>query len=120
MGSSPVGSGVRIKAQMRDLPKRLKRVEEELRFRAWVRYTRVLESAALEELERMRQGWLPNDEPEPGGSRLDYMTRSELLKLWRESDQYWLGHNDSQMDYFLEHGHWPNQACNPECNAQPV
>ena len=62
----------RMKGRMRTLAKRLNKAEEDLRFKAWIQFQRVLEGPTLEEVERIQRRYVvPQEDPAPGASRFD-------------------------------------------------
>jgi hypothetical protein len=98
-----------------NLPKRIKRAEDELRFRMWARFKRILDCCTEQELEFFQATCSLPEEPPPGTSHFDQMDRVDLVKLWRNDEQLWLGHNQEEMAFLGVHGHWPNQACRRDC-----
>ena len=64
--------------------------------------------------------WPNRPDPLPGTSRLDKMSRKELLELWKEDDEEFAGKNQEQLDFFVRHSHWPEQSCGPDCTAAEV
>ena len=54
-------------------------------------------------------------DPLPGTSRLDRMSRKELLELWKEDQNKFVGRNEEQFEFYLRHHHWPEQGCGPDC-----
>jgi hypothetical protein len=82
---------------MATLEKRLKHLEEEINFRAWIRIQRILEDASVDELSKItaRRGFPDRPEPVPGASRLDTLDRKTLLKTWsRETPLPWMRASD--------------------------
>jgi hypothetical protein len=73
------------------LKNRVERLENELRFRAWVAFERFLEGLSKEQLEDVATHWrFPDPLPEPlplGASRLDTLSRKELVELWRDCER---------------------------------
>jgi hypothetical protein len=104
------------------IARRVKRVQREVEFQAWIRCKRILESMGEDELEYgANTGEWPNrPDPLPGTSRLDKMNRKELLELWKEDEEEFAGKNQEQLDFFVRHGHWPNQSCGTDCKAAEV
>lgn len=76
---------------MATLKNRIERLDEELRFRAWVAFNRFLEGLSREQLEDVGTHWrFPDPLPEPlplGASRLDTLSRKELVELWRDCER---------------------------------
>ena len=109
---------------MTTLKSRVERVERAYRFRAWLEAERFFESLTEEQLSTYaRDGNLPEPLPEPlpiGKSRLDGLDRQNLIKLWRENDRIYRGRSREEMLSFAIHAHWPEQACDERCDAQPV
>jgi hypothetical protein len=93
---------------------RLDRVEVELRFKSWFRFTRWLETRTDQELEdyRASDGTLPCPfpDPPPGSVRLDNLDRKALIKLWEEDQRWSEGRSSKDLGYYADHGHWPDQV----------
>jgi hypothetical protein len=104
------------------IPRRVERVQREAEFQAFIRCKRVLESMGEGELEHLdATGEWPNrPDPPPGTSRVDKMSRKELIELWKENQDRFVGRNQEQLDFFARHGHWPEQSCGPDCKAAEV
>ncbi len=103
---------------MATISSRIARITAELQFKYWIRRERIRDSFSLEELRVFSAtGRSPErPEPPPGASRFDNMTRSELLRLWKEEKQWWAGRNDQELRFYTVHGHWPEQGCRePNC-----
>lgn len=99
---------------MATIKNRIKRLEEERRFKMWVRFQRVLESFTLEQLEDLADtGTYPEPlvEPVQGTSKLDTLDRKALMKLWEEDQRRWAGRSRAELGFFAQHGHWPEEAC---------
>jgi hypothetical protein len=107
---------------------RVKRLEQEWRFRCWLRDKRFLESLTEEQLEVLTvTGRLPPEvpEPPPGTSRLDKLDRKSLIKLREEDERAWTGRSYEELDFFTHHGHWPDlstlrYAPNSSPSCQPT
>lgn len=102
---------------MADIPCRLRVAEEEIEFRFWVRFQRMLGALSIKELkEYVSTGDLPErPDPLPGESRLDRMDRKSLLNLWKEDQKHHQGRNREQLRFYALHGHWPEQGCDTNC-----
>lgn len=107
---------------MTTIESRLERLENEVRFRIWIRYQRMIEHFTLDELEAVASTgqWPDRPEPAPGMSSLDKMDRASLIKLWKEDQQKFEGRNREQMLFFAIHGHWPEQGCGTECQESEL
>jgi hypothetical protein len=100
------------------LKNRVERLEQQARFRDWLRFHRYLDGMSVEQLEFFAVfGYWPDPpplEPPKGTSRLDSMSQKELLKLF-EADQRELARfaslNETDKLFFIFHGHWPEAAC---------
>ena len=92
--------------------KRLDRIEDEVRFRAWIGAERMLESMSEEELQTLAVTgqWPDRPEPAPGTSSLDDMSRQDLIKLWKDALRRFAGRNSKEMEFYALHGHWPDQG----------
>lgn len=101
---------------------RLNKVENEVRFRIWKRFQRMIEHMSLDELEALSSHgqWPDRPEPAPGMSRLDAMDRLSLITLWKKDEQNLIGRNGKEKEYFAIHGHWPEQGCSSNCIKHPV
>jgi hypothetical protein len=99
------------------LRERIERLEEELRFRIWIREHRFFESLSSEELEAwaVRGDRPEREEPASGMSALDNMERKELQKLWKEDERKYEGRNREEKVFYILHGHWPEQGCGTNC-----
>ena len=71
---------------MNTAKRRLDRIEDEVRFRAWVSVHRMLDTMTIEELDFFvaTGRWPDRPDPAPGTHRLDAMDREGLVKLWKE------------------------------------
>lgn len=92
---------------------RLERVENEIKFRLWIRRERVFENMSPEELLHFARGGQPPNRPEPGPgeSRLDTMDRKTLLRLWKEDEDKFAGRNREELAFYARYGHFPEQPC---------
>jgi hypothetical protein len=99
------------------VPRRVERLQRELEFQAFIRCERFLENMTDEELEHLAATgeWPDRPDPLPGNSRLDRMSRKELLELWKEDRNNFVGRNQEQLAFYIRHGHWPEQGCGPDC-----
>jgi hypothetical protein len=81
------------------IPRRVKRVQREVEFEVWIRCKRILESMGEYELEHLTTTgeWPNRPDPPPGTSRLDKMSRRELLELSKEHDEEFAGKNQEQL-----------------------
>jgi hypothetical protein len=104
------------------IPRRVERLQREIEFKAWIRCRRIWESMTDDELEHgAATGELPNrPDPLPGTSRLDRMSRKELLELWKEDEEKFIGKNQEEIEFFVRHHHWPEQSCGPDCKTVEV
>jgi hypothetical protein len=95
---------------------RLRRIETEVRFRAWVSIHRMFEGMSIEELETfaVTGQWPVRPQPAPGTCSLDAMDWGSLRKLWKADRQKFEGRSRNEFDVYAIHGHWPEQTCN-EC-----
>jgi hypothetical protein len=111
---------------MASVKNRLERLEREQSFQAWLRFQRFLEGLTYEQLEAIAVDWrFPELLPEPlptGGSRLDGLARSALLKLWEDSERQTActmreiaSHTKDELRFYLHHGHWPEYICGMDC-----
>jgi hypothetical protein len=97
---------------------RLERLERENRFQEWRRRQRYFESLSVAHLETLAVlGFLPDPQPpEParGTSRLDSLSRKELVKLFEEHERWsarFASRSNEQKEFFCLHGHWPEDGC---------
>jgi len=97
---------------------RLERLERENRFREWKRRQRYFESLSEEQLETLAVlGFLPAPQPpEParGKSRLDSLSRKELVRMFEDNERWsakFASRSDDQREFFCLHGHWPEAGC---------
>ena len=99
------------------VPRRVERLQRELEFQAFIRCERFFENMTHEELERLAATgeWPNRPDPLPGTSRLDRMSRKELLELRKEDQNKFVGRNEEQFAFYFQHGHWPEQGCGPDC-----
>jgi len=102
---------------MTSIENRLKTIQREIEFRAWLTLERQLSSLSEEELQRSHtdEFWLNPPTPPPGSTRFDSMDRASLLKLFKKDRQRFMGRNRLQVAFFTDHGHWPEQACRDDC-----
>ena len=104
---------------MATLRNRVQNLEDELRFHRWVRFERWLESLTIEQLEAysMSDGILPDPfpDPPPGSTSLDKLDRTALIKLWEENQRWGAGRTSAELEFFAEHGHWPEQCHERDC-----
>src|SRR5215472_12532760 len=105
---------------MANIEARLDRIEKELQFRTWIYEERLLESLSVEELEHMNATgeWPQKPPPAPGESRLDTMDRRSLIELWKSHSLQFEGRNSDQVDFWVRHGHWTEQACRAGCSGR--
>jgi hypothetical protein len=96
---------------------RLRRIETEARFRAWVSNHRMFEGMSIEELKTLAATgqWPVRPKPAPGTSSLDAMDWGSLRKLWKADRQKFAGCSRSELKFYAIHGHWPELGCNDEC-----
>jgi hypothetical protein len=107
---------------MRIAKQRLNRIENAIRFRLWLRETRMSEAMSMEEIEFLLTTgkWPERLEPIPGASQLDAIDRKTLLKRWEQQDQVCYGRGLPEIKYYDEHGHWPEQACDAQCDRLTI
>jgi hypothetical protein len=101
---------------------RLKQLEDGRRFMTWFVFERFLESLNEEQLETYaRDGRWPEPLPEPlpkGASRLDWLDRKTLVKLWEESERMFRHRSPDELMFFQENGYWPEQRLRPRHYVQ--
>lgn len=99
------------------VPRRVERVQREIEFQTFICCERFLENMTDEEVERLAAtgDWPDRPDPLPGNSRLDRMSRKELLELWKEDRNKFVGRNQEQLALYVRHGHWPEEGCGPNC-----
>ena len=99
---------------------RLKRVENEIQFRAWLSMERMIEGMSDEELEIVSATgrWPERSEPAPGSSRLDAMDRKCVRKLWQADQQEFATRSGNELEFFAIHGHWPERGCGEGCRSR--
>lgn len=97
--------------------RRVERLQREVEFQAFIRSQRFFENMTDEELEHLADTgeWPNRPDPLPGTSRLDRMSRKELLELWKEDQNKFVGRNQEQFDFLFRHHHWPEEGCGPDC-----
>jgi hypothetical protein len=102
---------------MTNMTSRLETVEQEIEFRFWIRFQRMLEAFSEEELKRYASTgkWPDRDEPMPGESRFDQLDRKSLQSLWKEHEKQHEGRNREQLRFYGLHGHWPEEGCGTNC-----
>jgi hypothetical protein len=101
------------------VPRRVERLQREVEFQVFIRGERIIENMTDDELEHLAAtGEWPNRlDPLPGTSRLDRMSRKELIELWKEDRDRFVGRNQEQLAFYIRHGHWPEQNCGPDCKT---
>lgn len=104
------------------IPRRVERLQREIEFEAWIRCKRILESMTDNELEHLATTgeWPNRPDPLQGTSRLDRISRKELLGWWKADEEKFIGKNQEQVDFFVRHHHWPEQSCGPDCKTVEV
>jgi hypothetical protein len=87
-------------------------IESEVSFRIWLRSERMLKDMSDKELECLAESgqWPSRPEPAPGASPLDSMDRPALIKLWKESLQFFAGRTRSELEFYVVNGYWPEEA----------
>jgi hypothetical protein len=111
------------------LKNRVEQIEKEQQFRIWVGFERFLESLTAEQLQELAlHSRFPEPLPEPlpkGTSRLDGLNRKTLRKLWEESERkiarivhQMKGRSRDEHRFYLDHEHWPEQACGGAGNCR--
>jgi|SRR5579859_3618046 len=101
------------------VPRRVERLQREVELQAFIRCERIIENMTDDELEHLAvTGEWPNrHDPLPGTSRLDRMSRKELIELWKEDQARFAWRNQEQLAFYLRHRHWPEQSCGPDCKT---
>lgn len=102
---------------------RIERLEQESRFRDWLRFERYLEFVSDQQLEFFAVfGYWPDPpppEPPPGTSRLDSLPQKELIRLFKADERKhakFAHRSDEEKEFFSIHGHWPEEMCqSPDC-----
>jgi len=91
--------------------KRLRCIEDEIRFRSWVRIQRIFETMTADELEAFAVSgtWIDRPEPSFGTSRFDSMDRASLVRLWKEDQANFAGRDSNELEFYAIHGYWPEQ-----------
>ena len=99
------------------VPRRVQRLQREVEFQAFIRCERIIENMTDDELEHMAATgeWPNRPDPLPGSSRLDRMSRKELIELWKENQDRFVGRNQGQLAFYIRRRHWPEQSCGPDC-----
>ena len=94
------------KASIRD---RLAKLEDQRRFLDWFVRHRFYATLTLEELETCALGGgLPDPVPNRP-SNVDTSDRKSLLKLWEEDELRFGGRSQDELDFYAEHGFWPER-----------
>jgi hypothetical protein len=85
---------------MRTMRERLQRVENELRFRAWLGRERMIEAMTIEELMTYQATgrWPDRSEPAPGSCSLDAMDRESVRKLFEKERKRYDAHNAHEVE----------------------
>ena len=93
-------------ASIRD---RLIRLENRRRFLDWFVWHRFYESLTIDELQTGASGGkLPDPVPNRPSS-LDKLDRKSLLRLWEENERIFGGRNRDELEFYADHGFWPEQ-----------
>jgi hypothetical protein len=98
---------------MARLRKRLRRIEDEVRFKRWVRFQRWLETLDVEQLEDFAINGIypePFPNPPPGSTRLDKLGRRSLIRLWDETQRCFEGRTSQELEVYPVHGRWPEDS----------
>jgi hypothetical protein len=88
---------------------RLAKLEDQRRFLDWFVRHRFYATLTLEELKTCASG---EGFPDPIPNRpsiVDMLDRKSLLKLWEEDELRFGRRSQDELDFFAEHGFWPEQ-----------
>jgi len=103
---------------------RVERLEQETRFQNWLKFQRYLEYLSDDQLEHfvVFGFWRAPQPSEPpaGKCRVDSLSRKELIRLFEADERKrakFAHRSDVEKTFFLNHAHWPEEACD-ECDCQ--